>query len=253
MWSDKAMAHHIPRLLLEESWQHGGTVKLTDDEHIHHLKNVLRLKDGDDVRIFNATLGEWDAMIIEVGRHGITLKINGQRTPGPPSNAHAIHLVCALLKREAMELVAEKAAEIGVASLTPLLSEHTQRRPLNTERLQSIMVGAVEQCGGFAPPILREPITLHALLKNWDSSTPLYAAIETERESSPPFINGASAPSGAIGIIIGPEGGWSDDEVTLLKSHAAVRAMSLGHNVLRAETAVIVACGIATVAAMASE
>jgi len=239
------MAQHIPRLLTTEELQAGGSVTLTDEDRLHHLRNVLRINAGDELRLFNAQSGEWQATVSEVGKKSVSLKIGIQIHAAPAADKQIIHLAFAPLKRSHTEWMLEKVAELGVHNVIPVLTEYTQVRSLNDDRLKAIMVDAIEQCGSFAAPALQPVVTLATFLKTWNASIPLYTALEGERGSNPVFVSDASAP--AIGILIGPEGGWSEDETALLKKQSFIRPVSLGKNVLRAETAAIAACAIARI------
>ncbi|MGE3771221.1 MAG: 16S rRNA (uracil(1498)-N(3))-methyltransferase [Bdellovibrionales bacterium] len=236
------MAQHIARLWVSESIKAGAILPIADADRVHHLRDVLRLKTGDSVLVFNGTDGEWRASAAAVTKQSITLNIESQTQPAPAADTPRVHLAFAPLKRAATEWLVEKATELGAAQLTPVITDHTQVRTLNADRLQAIAVDAVEQCGGFTPPQLDACVPLKNFLQAWPVDTPLYAALETERDTAPVF---APDRSRDIAILIGPEGGWSDDEIALLKQHAAVKPISLGRRILRAETAALAACAIA--------
>jgi len=228
---------------LRGSWRANDTLTLTDTERLHHLLHVLRIKKGDSLRIFNPTLGEWYATVVTISRNHLALDIGEKPVALPVIPQRQIHLACALLKRDAFEMVVEKATELGVATITPILSEYAQRRTLNEDRLRAIMVNSVEQCGGFEVPTLNTPVSLNNFLQKFDTNHYVYAALENERDITTAFM-----PTGNnIKILIGPEGGWSDSEVRILKTLTCVSPISLGCNILRAETAAIVACGIASI------
>lgn len=226
-------------------------VALTEPDRLHHLRDVLRVKRGDALSLFNAAAGELSATVEDVSRNAITFKI-GQQSRGPHTPV-ARHLLFAPLKRQNTEWLVEKATELGVTHLQPALTAHTQVRSINADRLRTIAIDAAEQSGQLHVPDIAEPASLLAAAGQL-GNMPLYAAIEPSRHAAlPPLhtkLQDAKAPAA---VLIGPEGGFSEDEAEQLAKLPNVIAVSLGDSVLRAETAAILACGLLHVYAGGNE
>lgn len=236
------MSSHIPRIWLAQTLDEGETVILSDSDRLHHLRDVLRLKRGEAVTLFNSTSGEYTASITDVGRSAITFAMGSRQRTAAPLVAR--HILFAPLKRQATEWLIEKTTELGATHLHPILTDHTQVRSVNAQRLQAIAVDAVEQSGQFHIPQIMAPTTIAAALRQL-GGTPVFAAIEPQRDSALPHLHTvAPRQPVATAVIIGPEGGFSTPETELLRKQSGVTAVSLGSQVLRAETAAILACGI---------
>ncbi len=220
-----------PRLLTPHPLGAGLTVPLSAPQ-AHRLLTVLRQGDGGALRLFNGRDGEWAARLVARGR-GAAEALVGERLraqvgePGPV-------LVFAALKRDATDLVAQKATELGASALQPVLTERTVAGRVNTERLRLIAAEASEQCERLTVPEVREPRGLMELLGDWPMGCALAAAIE-RREA--PLV--ASLPGGAGALLVGPEGGFTPGELDALLRRPFVLPVSLGPRILRAETAAI--------------
>ena len=156
----------------------------------------------------------------------------------PPDSATCppepdLWLVFAVLKRDASELVVEKATELGVARICPVITERTNIPRINAERWRAIATEAAEQCERLSVPAIADPVSLPTLLRDWPPERPLFAALE-RRDAAFPL----APPS--VGLLIGPEGGFAEMEVELLRRHPFVEGVGLGPRILRAETAAIV-------------
>ena len=221
----------LPRLFVRAALGQGTLVEL-DAAQANYLGNVLRLKSGEDVLLFDGTSGEWLASIAEVGKKRMTLVVAEQTRP--PETIPDLWLAFAPVKRAPVEWLVEKATELGVARLVPVVTARTVVERLRLDRLQSIAIEAAEQCGRTILPEIAEPVALEAFLKN-DERT-LYFADETGGEPAA----GAFAPGPAT-ILIGPEGGFTPEERISIRATPGAKAISLGPRILRAETAALAA------------
>ena len=224
-------ADTTPRLFLPDDLAADQPVALPDAQ-AHYLGRVMRMGPGDRLRLFNGRDGEWLARLDSVGRKQAICVPESQLRPQAPETD--LWLAFAPLKREATELVVEKATELGVARLCPVFTERTNTSRINAERWRAIATEAAEQCERLSVPDIAEPVRLPALLASWPAARPLAAAIERQ----PHAMLRPLGPS--AGLLIGPEGGFASLEVELLRRHPFVVAAGLGPRILRAETAAIV-------------
>lgn len=216
-----------------------GTLITLPQAPSHYLAQVMRRQPGDVVRVFDGTSGEWAARVIRVGKKAVDLSIEAQSAPQEP--VADLWLCAAPLKRGRIDWLAEKACELGVAKLVPVLTARTVVDRLNPDRLRAHMVEAAEQCGRTAVPTLAEPIKLAALLKAWPADRSLIFADEKGGAPMAKAIAGQTAPAA---ILIGPEGGFTAQEAEMIRSLPGALAVSLGPRILRADTAAAVAVGL---------
>lgn len=203
----------------------------------HYLANVMRRSVGDTLKLFNGRDGEWAARITAISRKSV------QFEPLAMTRAQDIDPDCwlcfALLKRQKTDLVVEKATELGVSVIQPMITERTQADHVKLERLRAIAIEAAEQCERLAVPEIREPMRLPALLAAWPSARQLFIADERRTGA------GLSPPADALqpfALMTGPEGGWTSAELDGIGAHPLVSRcsrVSLGPRILRAETAAI--------------
>lgn len=199
-----------------------------------YLRTVMRRTTGDPVVLFNGQDGEWQATIDTLWRDGLRLVC--QHRTRPQDAAPDIWLAFALLKRDATDLAVRQATELGVARIIPVLTDHGQTARVNADRLLAIAIEAAEQSERLTLPVLTPPVRLADLLASWPQDRPLHAAIERLG----PRTTAVSFPPGPrSGLLVGPEGGFSAQERAQLQRYPAVRALSLGPCVLRAETAIV--------------
>ena len=203
----------------------------------HYLGNVMRRGVGDAVRLFNGRDGEWLARIAAIRKDKAVLAVEGQLRPQAPEAD--IWLVFAPLKRDATDMLVQKATELGVAALLPVFTERTNTARLNLERLRAIAVEAAEQSERLSVPVLREAVDLPALLGAWPAGRVLYVAVERSQAQG---LRPMKGPAGLLpaGLLIGPEGGLSRQDHEILMIGEKSVGVSLGPRVLRAETAAIV-------------
>jgi 16S rRNA (uracil1498-N3)-methyltransferase len=220
----------IPRLYIAAPLAPGAAIQGTPAQ-AHYLGTVLRAAPPDPVHIFNGQDGEWTARIATLRRDRLTLTVETQRRPQQPEPD--LWLVFALLKRDATDLVVQKATELGVSQLHPILTERTNTARVNEARLTAIATEAAEQSERLTIPTVHPPTRLHDLLQAWPPARTLYAAIERSNASPP---RGTPLPAG---LLIGPEGGFTPAELDATLRHPFVTAVGLGPRILRAETACV--------------
>jgi len=202
-----------------------------------YLTGVMRLKQGDDLLVFNGRDGEWRASIAEYLKRGVVLKCEQQvrpQTTGPD-----LELIVALVKKARIETIVEKAAELGAARVRLSITRRTNVEHVRLDRLDAIAIEAAEQTGRLDVPVVEDPQKLDAILDGWDASRRLMFCDETGGAPAIPALTAAGA--GAWAILIGPEGGFSPEERDRLRSLPFTVAVSLGPRILRADTAAIAA------------
>jgi 16S rRNA (uracil1498-N3)-methyltransferase len=218
-----------PRLFVDRPLGDGMTLAL-DGAQANYLANVMRLKAGDPVRLFDDSTGEWLAEVADATRRSITLHLTArlrEREAVPD-----LWLLFAPIKKGRIDWLVEKATELGAARLQPVITQRTIVDRLNFDRLRAHAIEAAEQCDRTALPALAEPVKLSALLKGWD---PARALLFADESGGVPLADIARA--GPAAILIGPEGGFTPDERDLIRATPGAAAISLGPRILRAETA----------------
>ncbi|TRW18342.1 16S rRNA (uracil(1498)-N(3))-methyltransferase [Glacieibacterium frigidum] len=205
----------------------------------HYLGGVMRLGEGDAVKLFDDSTGEWLGRVEGGTRKALGVRLVEQLRPREA--VADLWLCVAPLKRGRIDWVAEKACELGVARLVPVLTARTVVDKLNLDRLRAHMVEAAEQCGRTALPELAEPVSLTALLNGWNPARTLIFADEEGGAPLAATLRDCPAPAA---ILIGPEGGFTDAERAAIRALNAARPVSLGPRILRADTAAAVAVGV---------
>lgn len=223
--------YKTPRLYIDAALGPNANIELGPD-HAHYLKSVLRLPEGEPVRVFNGRDGEWLCTIARLGKKAGTLRAEQNRKPQPTAKPE-IHLLFAPIKKHRMDFLIEKAVELGASDLHPVITAHTQNHKINQDRLQAQIIEAAEQCERMDIPTLHPIEKLGNKLQNIQTPVPIYWA--AERLDAAPIHTIASPQS----FLIGPEGGFSEDEITTLSAHKDITPVSLGENILRAETAAL--------------
>jgi 16S rRNA (uracil1498-N3)-methyltransferase len=206
-----------------------------------YLTQVMRLKAGDDLLVFNGRDGEWRCTVAEVPKKGVILRAEEQVRPqtfGPD-----LELIVAVVKKARVETIVEKAAELGARRVRLVLTKRTNADRIRLDRLDAIAEEAAEQTGRMDVPAVGDPIKLDALLDGWETGRRLMFCDET---GGAPAISalaaaGAGAQEQKWSILIGPEGGFSPEEGERLRSLPFTTAVSLGPRILRADTAAIAA------------
>jgi 16S rRNA (uracil1498-N3)-methyltransferase len=223
----------LPRLFVATPLAEGAVVEL-DGAQVNYLGNVLRLGVGGEVLLFNGSSGEWLATIAEAGRKRMRLRV--ERRTKPVEAVPDLWLAFAPVKRSQLDWLVEKATELGVARLLPVVTQRTVVERVKGERLRAIAIEAAEQCGRTLVPTIEEPVSLAKLLAEREAGRTLYFADETGGEAM-----GTAFSAGPAMILTGPEGGFTAEERDLIRAESNVRAVSLGPRILRAETAALAA------------
>lgn len=233
----------LPRLHVEPDLAAGVELVL-GREQTNYLVAVLRLRPGDAVILFNGRDGAWRAELADAGRKAARLTVLEQTAPQtPPSD---LWFGFAPLKTGRLDYIVQKATELGAGLIQPVITQFTQVARLKPERLQANIVEAAEQCEVLSVPRLLPELRLQPLLAGWQAGQGrrrLVVCDESAPPTSPiaPLRQLAGLP---VGVLIGPEGGFSDEERTLLLSQPFVVAVSLGPRILRADTAGVAALAL---------
>lgn len=223
----------LPRLYVETPLGPGARVVL-DAAQANYLGNVMRMKEGDRLLVFDGMSGEWLADVAEAGKKRMTLSVN--ELTRPQESVPDLWLAFAPVKKGRVDWLVEKAVELGVARLLPIVTQRTIVDKLNLDRMRAHIIEAAEQCGRTSLADIDEPVRLDAFLKQRDGGRTLYFADETGGKPAAT----AFAPGPAI-ILTGPEGGFTPEEAAAIRSAPNSHAMSLGPRILRAETAALAA------------
>ncbi len=230
-----------PHRLFVENAIVAGTEIPAAREQANYLLNVLRLKDKNQMTIFNGRDGEWRAEVKSTGRKSCTI-LPVKMLQSQPA-APELEYLFAPLKQARLDYMVQKAVEMGVGSLRPVITEYTQVRSLNLKRMHANAVEAAEQCEILNIPEIHEPEKLDNVLEGWDSDWQLIFCDESLEISNPIKTLGDLKPE-KLALLIGPEGGFSCGERERLHKLPFVVAIGLGPRVLRADTAAIAALGV---------
>ena len=209
-----------------------GVSVLLEEAQSRYLGTVMRRAVGDRLRLFNGRDGEWQARIVTLGKRGALAEAEVLIRPQLPEPDH--WLLLSIIKREALEWAIEKATELGVAEIHPVVTARSQPARPNPDRLRAIAIEAAEQCERLTVPTIHPPRPLEATLRDWPAGRPLVAAIERGDDAPP------GPQAGAAGLLIGPEGGFDRMELDAMRRLPFLVPASLGPRILRAETAAIV-------------
>lgn len=223
----------LTRLYFAETLGEGDDVALSKEQS-HYIGTVLRKSEGDSVRIFNGGSGEFRAEITSVSKRAARLEIKEQlRKPLPSPD---ILLCFAPLRKHRTAFVIEKATELGVRALQPVITARTQFPKLNLEKMRAQAIEAAEQTERLDIPDIVAPQKLTALIESWGDRTLIFA---DEAGDAFPALNALGTINGPAAILIGPEGGFTPQERDLLRSQSFVKPVGLGPRILRADTAAL--------------
>lgn len=224
------------RLFVQGPLQAGVAVAPTLDQS-RYLTQVMRLKLGDSLLVFNGVDGEWRCVIAEILKKGVVLRPEEMVRPqfmGPD-----VQLLIAVVKKSALEFAVEKATELGARRIGLVVTHRTQVQHVRMDRLDAIAIEAAEQTGRLDVPMVDDPAKLGDLLDGWEAGRRLMFCDETG--GAPAMEALAEAGGGPWAVLIGPEGGFSPEERARLRALPFTTAVSLGPRILRADTAAIAA------------
>ncbi|RYE06444.1 MAG: 16S rRNA (uracil(1498)-N(3))-methyltransferase [Rickettsiaceae bacterium] len=211
-----------------------------ENEQAHYLKNVLRLKVGDHLQVFNSHDGEYLCQLQKIGKNDLI--VNLPRLSRQPDVELSTILAVSIIKQDNMTEAVNMAVQLGVTEIIPIVSERSQGRSINSKRLTKIIIEATEQSKRINVPKLHSVTYLSKILEEFSFAKIIYA---NEREDSKNLITKIQVHSEPVLLIIGPEGGFSDIELQILQNHSNCHSVSLGKYILRTETAV--AAGLAQI------
>ena len=235
------------RLFVTASLADGAAVEL-GQEQAHYVKNVMRLKEGDALALFNGSEGEFGARIESFAKRAARLRVE-DRLRAQQSEPD-LWLVFAPLKRARIDYLVEKATELGASALVPVITRHTNVERLNLERLRAHAIEAAEQSERLTVPRIDEPRALEEMLATWEASRRIMLCDESgTAPMAATVLAGQSAAAWAV--LIGPEGGFAETELDALRKLPFVSPVSLGPRILRADTAAL--AGLAVLQALRGE
>jgi 16S rRNA (uracil1498-N3)-methyltransferase len=235
------------RLFVPQPLAEGAQVE-PSEEQARYLLAVMRLQLGDELTLFNGLDGEWLFKVSGVAKRGC--RLTAERQTRPQAFGPDLDLLIALVKRNRLETIVEKATELGARRIRPVITRRTQADHTNVSRLQAIATEAAEQTGRLDVPAVLEPAKLETLLDDWDGDRRLMFCDEAgddpdaewgggEGRARPALEALAGQARGPWGLLIGPEGGFAPEERARLRGLAHVTPVTLGPRILRADTAAI--------------
>jgi len=242
-----------PRLYLDEPLAAGAEIVLGRDA-ANYLRNVLRLKAGDGILLFNGRDGEWRASLAADRKRSLAVEV-GERTRAQPAAAD-LHFLFAPIKHARLDYMVQKAVELGVSRLQPVITQHTQVARVNVERMHANAIEAAQQCGILAIPEIAEPIAFKAMLSRLDAGrllifcdeiadvTDPVAALTQQRPPASALVPLEAVRASPLAVLIGPEGGFSEEEREALLARGNIVRLALGPRILRADTAAVAALAL---------
>lgn len=230
----------FPRVFLDAPLAPAARLEL-DKDHANHLLNVLRMREGDSAVVFNGRDGAWLGKLLAAGRKSATLELVVQTSHQTPSSD--LWFGFAPLKIGRLDYVVQKATEMGAGVIAPVITEFTQTRRLKADKLEAYALEAAEQCEVLTLPRIAPEIELKPLIENWRTTQGLRRLIFADEAAAAatPVDQIGWLDGLPVGILIGPEGGFSEAERELLLAQDFVVPISLGPRILRADTAAVAA------------
>lgn len=227
-----------PRLFVPPPLAAGAIVAVGGNQ-AHYLSRVMRASPGDAVVLCDDETGEWAARVVSADRREVVLEpVERLR---PREEVPDFWLCAALLKKDRFDTVIEKATELGVARIQPVVTRRCVADKLNRDRARTVMIEAAEQCARTALPAMAEPVPLSALLRDWPAGRALLFADECGGEAAAGVFSRAGSPAA---LLTGPEGGFDDEERAAIRAHSQALPITLGPRILRGETAAIAATAL---------
>jgi 16S rRNA (uracil1498-N3)-methyltransferase len=243
-----------PRVYVDRPLKEHGEVMLERGQ-VNHLHNVLRLGDGDAILVFNGRDGEWRATLSASGKRALTARL-GERQREQPA-PRDLHFLFAPLKHARLDYMAQKAVEMGATRLQPVITRHTQVARVNVERMRANVIEAAQQCGVLSLPEVAEPMPFKSLFRASDAERllvlcdedaevkdPVAALAGARQRPSPLLPAQATAAAQPLAVLIGPEGGFAEEERAALLKRPNILTISLGPRILRADTAAVAALAL---------
>lgn len=229
------------RLFVDAPLEAGAHISPSPDQ-INYLLNVLRLREGEAVLLFNGSDGEWLARLENVSRRSATLAAIEQTRP--QTTPYDLDYCFAPLKHARLDYMAQKATEMGVARLSPVITRRTQARRVNMQRLRANAVEAAEQCGVLSVPAVSEEVDLAHFLAYFPQGRLLVFCDEDAEFADPIAALRSASVHDGVSLLIGPEGGFDDAERAEIRRDPNVLRLSLGPRILRADTAAVAALAL---------
>ncbi|EJF75338.1 16S rRNA (uracil(1498)-N(3))-methyltransferase [Bartonella alsatica] len=235
--------YKLKRLFIRQPLALNGEIKI-EGAQASYLVSVLRMQEGAEILLFNGKDGEWLAKLITIKKKVVVAQlIRQERLQTSRSNL----IYCfAPLKSARLDYMVQKAVEMGVSTLQPVITHHTQITRINMARMEANVVEASEQCGILSLPECVSAVSLAELLANWDETRPLFFCDEAHKSHNPLHLLKKYEIT-MYGVLIGPEGGFSEKERNFLNKHSFVIPISLGPRILRADTAAVAALALLNV------
>jgi 16S rRNA (uracil1498-N3)-methyltransferase len=227
-----------PRLYVHAPLAGGGEVAL-DRDQANYLFNVLRLSRGDDILLFNGRDGEWRGKLAGQGKRALSAVLAEHLRVQPRSPD--LHFLFAPLKHARLDYLVQKAVEIGVSLLQPVITRHTQVARVNLERMRANVIEAAQQCGVLSVPAVAEPVDFDKAMAD-DGRLLIFC--DERAEVQDPVAALKAAPRLPLSVLIGPEGGFAEEERAVLLKRSNVARIALGPRILRADTAAVAALAL---------
>jgi len=229
-----------PRLFVETALR-PGAVAVLDRHQSNYLGNVLRLASGDSILVFNGRDGEW---LAELSGRKRPESLTAVKQTRPQDVLPDLIYAFAPLKHARLDYMVQKAVEMGAARLQPVLTRFTQVARVNGERMRANVIEAAEQCGILSVAEVAEPMALERFLAARDAERLLIFCDEAAEVADPLRTLAQGTATSGIDVLIGPEGGFAEEERTLLMRQARILRLSLGPRILRADTAAVAALAL---------
>jgi 16S rRNA (uracil1498-N3)-methyltransferase len=230
-----------PRLYVDAPLAGAGEVTL-NREQANYLRNALRCKDGDSLLLFNGRDGEWQARLAAAGRRSFTANVETLARPQPP--VCDLHLLFAPLKHARLDYMVQKAVEMGASRLQPVMTRHTQVARINLARMRANAIEAAQQCGVLALPEVAAPLPFDRMIATLEAGRFLIFCDEIADVRDPLAALKAGPAGRPLAVLVGPEGGFAQDERRRLLDLPHVIRLALGPRILRADTAAVAALAL---------